>query len=194
MRDRPVIFSVFSNLKHGEQECPFVKRAEKFGPFLEKLFRDRLVQSKKLMATTLRRSSEFSTLQDDIGKVFPDTGRTYRPFLKSDGNDFKAVIAETLRETYGRSGRSIKTVMAYTGAGERAVKNWFGGKNGPNGENLVELVRHSDEVLEALLLMAGRKDILAGKLLVDAREKLVEMIEIIDQLHAGDSVADPTND
>ena len=125
------------------------------------------------------------------GITFPRSSGTVE---KSDGNDFTAVIAETLRETYGRSGRSIKTVMAYTGAGERAVKNWFGGKNGPNGENLVELVRHSDEVLEALLLMAGREDILAGKLLVDAREKLVEMIEIIDQLHAGDSVADPTND
>ena len=35
VRDRPVIFSVFANLKHGEQECRFVKRAEKFGPFLE---------------------------------------------------------------------------------------------------------------------------------------------------------------
>ncbi len=125
------------------------------------------------------------------GKTFPRSSGTVE---KSDGYDFTAVIAETLRETYGRSGRSIKTVMAYTGAGERAVKNWFGGKNGPNGENLVKLVRHSDEVLEALLLMAGREDILAGKLLVDAREKLVEMIEIIDQLHAGDSVADPTND
>ena len=125
------------------------------------------------------------------GITFPRSSGTVE---KSDGNDFTAVIAETLRETYGRSGRSIKTVMAYTGAGERAVKNWFGGKNGPNGENLVELVRHSDEVLEALLLMAGREDILAGKLLVDAHEKLVEMIEIIDQLHAADSVADPTND
>ncbi len=125
------------------------------------------------------------------GITFPRSSGTVE---KSDGNNFTAVIAETLRETYGRSGRSIKTVMAYTGAGERAVKNWCGGKNGPNGENLVELVRHSDEVLEALLLMAGREDILAGKLLVDARENLVEMIEIIDQLHAGDSVADPTND
>ena len=86
------------------------------------------------------------------GKTFPRSSGTVE---KSDGNDFTAVIAETLRETYGRSGRSIKTVMAYTGAGERAVKNWFGGKNGPNGENLVELVRHSDEVLEALLLMAA---------------------------------------
>ena len=125
------------------------------------------------------------------GITFPRSSGTVE---KSDGNDFTAVISETLRETYGRSGRSIKTVMAYTGAGERAVKNWFGGKNGPNGENLVELVRHSDEVLEALLLMAGREDILAGKLLVDAHEKLVEMIEVIDQLHAADSVADPTND
>ena len=125
------------------------------------------------------------------GKTFPRSSGTVE---KSDGYDFTAVIAETLRETYGRSGRSIKTVMAYTGAGERAVKNWFGGKNGPNGENLVELVRHSDEVLEALLLMAGREDILAGKLLVDARDKLVEMLEIIDQLQVGESTADPPSD
>ncbi len=81
--------------------------------------------------------------------------------------------------------------MAYTGAGERTVKNWFEGKNGPNGENLVALVRHSDEVLEALLLMAGRVDILAGKMLVDARDKLIEMLEILGQLQAGDSAADP---
>jgi hypothetical protein len=122
------------------------------------------------------------------GKTFPGSSGTVEI---SDGYDFTAVIAETLREAFGRSGRSIKTVMAYTGAGERTVKNWFGGKNGPNGENLVELVRHSDEILEALLSMAGREDILAGKLLVDARDKLVEMLEIIDQLQVGESAADP---
>ncbi len=86
---------------------------------------------------------------------------------------------------------SVKTVMAYTGAGERTVKNWFEGKNGPNGANLVELVRHSDEVLEALLWMADREDIWAGKLLIDARDNLVEMLEIIDQLHSDNSAADP---
>ena len=123
-------------------------------------------------------------------KVRPVSGRTFPrssgTVEKSDDNNFTAVIAETLRETYGRSGRSIKTVMAYTGAGERAVKNWFGGKNGPNGENLVKLVRHSDEVLEALLLMAGREDILTGKFLVDARDRLAEMLEIIDELQTVD--------
>jgi hypothetical protein len=75
-----------------------------------------------------------------------------------------------------------KTVMAYTGAGERTVKNWFEAKNGPNGENLIELVRHSDEVLEAFLLMSGREEILTAKKLVDARSILVEMVEFIDRL------------
>ncbi len=123
-------------------------------------------------------------------KVRPVSGRTFPrssgTVEKSDGYDYTAVIAETLREAFGRTGRSVKTVMAYTGAGERAVKNWFEGKNGPNGENLVMLVRHSDEVLEALLLMAGREDILTGKFLVDARDRLAEMLEIIDELQTVD--------
>ncbi len=124
------------------------------------------------------------------GKTFP---RASGRVAASYGSEFRAVIAETLRDTFGGTRMSVKTVMAYTGAGERTVKNWFEGKNGPNGENLVELVRHSDEVLEALLLMAGREDILAGKLLVDGRDKLIEMLEIIDQLQTGDSAADPPN-
>ena len=125
------------------------------------------------------------------GKTFPRSSGTVE---KSDGYDFTAVIAETLRETFGRSGRSIKTVMAYTGAGERAVKNWFEGKNGPNGENLVKLVRHSDEALEALLIMADREDILAGKLLVDAHDKLVEMLEVIDELQECNAAANPPSE
>ena len=122
------------------------------------------------------------------GKTFPKSSDRV---AASDGYEFAAVIAETLRGENGGTRMSVKTVMAYTGVGERTVKNWFAGKNGPNGKNLVELVRHSDEVLEALLLMAGREDILAGKLLVDARDKLVEMLEIIDRLLAGSSPADP---
>ncbi len=125
------------------------------------------------------------------GKTFPKLSDNV---VASDGYEFAAVIAETLRETFGGTRMSVKTVMAHTGARERTVKNWFEGKNGPNGENLVELVRHSDEVLEALLLMAGREDILAGKLLIDAGDKLVEMLEIINQLQAGNSAADPPND
>ncbi len=104
----------------------------------------------------------------------------------SDEYDFTAVIAETLRDALGGSRMAIKTVMAYTGAGERAVKNWFEAKNGPNGENLIELVRHSDEVLEAFLRMSGREEILTAKKLVDARSTLVEMLKTIDQLQGSD--------
>ena len=76
--------------------------------------------------------------------------------------------------------------MAYTGAGERTVKNWFQAKNGPDGENLIQLMCHSDEVLEAVLLMSGREDILMAKMLVDARDAVVEMLEIMDRLQARD--------
>ena len=41
--------------------------------------------------------------------------------------------------------------------------------------------------------MAGREDILAGKLLVDAHDKLFEMLEIIDLLMAESSGAKPTD-
>ncbi len=123
-------------------------------------------------------------------KIRPDSGKQFRnssgAVASSGGFAFRSMIAETLHQAFGGTGAAIKTVMSHTGAGERTVKNWFEGKNGPNGENLIQLVRHTDEVLEALLLMAGREDILAGKLLVDARDRLVEMLEIIDELQSGE--------
>ena len=131
-------------------------------------------------------------------KIRPVSGKSFlRPSGKverPDGYDFTVVISETLREAFGGTGKSIKTVMGYTGAGERTVKNWFEGKNGPNGENLIKLMRHSDEILETLLMMSSREDVLAGMLLVDARDKLVEMLEIINELQADNSVADRPSD
>ena len=129
-------------------------------------------------------------IRPNSGKTFP---RSSGAVAYYDSSDFTAVIAQTLRGTLSGNRMSIKSVMAYTGADERTVKNWFAGKNGPNGKNLVELVRHSDEVLETLLLIAGREDILAGKLLIDAHDKLVEMLEIIDQLKTKRSDANPTD-
>ena len=125
-------------------------------------------------------------------KFRPHSRKTFpigsRKVTAAEEYEFAAVIAQTLRDTFGGSRSSVKTVMRYTGAGERTVKNWFEGKNAPNGENLVALVRNSDEVLEAILLVANRNEILAGKKLVDARDKLVEMLNIIDQLLSGESL------
>ena len=100
-------------------------------------------------------------------------------------------MTETLHEAFGGTRMSIKAVMAYTDANERTVKNWFQGKNGPNGENLIELMRCSDEILEAVLLMAGREDVLAGKMLIDAEDKLAEILSIVGQLQ---SIEEPPDD
>jgi hypothetical protein len=99
-----------------------------------------------------------------------------------DVDDFSSVISETLRVAFGEKSAAVKSLMRITGANDRTVKNWLQGKNAPNGENLVELVRHSDEVLEAFLWMSQRDEILAMKKLMNARDTLIEMIGLIDQL------------
>jgi hypothetical protein len=77
---------------------------------------------------------------------------------------------------------AVKIVRKWTGAGERTVKNWFAGISGPSGQHLVDLIRHSDNVLEVFLLLAGRHQIVAAQKLVDVRNKLAETVDQIDAL------------
>lgn len=53
-------------------------------------------------------------------------------------------------------GVSAKTIMRWTGASERAVKGWIGGKPGPSGEHLIALMAESDAVFLAVLRLARR--------------------------------------
>src|SRR5258708_3908162 len=76
---------------------------------------------------------------------------------------FASAIAAALRREYGATHASVKTVVSLTGANERAVKNWFDAKNAPSAEFLVALARHSGEVFEMVLLMAGRVEHLRAK-------------------------------
>jgi hypothetical protein len=117
-------------------------------------------------------------LQSDSGRSIPLTGD------KDDAPSFAEVIAEALRRQYGGTPAAVKTVVRLTRANERAVKNWFDAKNGPSGENLVSLIRHSDEVLETVLALAGRQDLIVARKLTGAREKLKEMLAMIDDLQA----------
>lgn len=123
-------------------------------------------------------------LLPESGKHFPNSAAR---LASAEVFDFAEVIAQTLRETFGGSASATKEVMAFTGAGERAVRNWFEGKNSPSACNLVRLVCNSDEVLEVFLLMADRDDILIAKKLVDAREKLTEMLSLVDALLVTDA-------
>lgn len=96
---------------------------------------------------------------------------------------FARIVADALNREFGGA-HAIKRVVGLTQANERAVKNWFLAKNGPDGAHIVTLMRHSDEVLETLLILAGRKELLTAKKLLDARNKLEQMFKLIDELQS----------
>jgi hypothetical protein len=54
-------------------------------------------------------------------------------------------------------------IAGWTGANERTVKNWILGRYAPCGRHLVVLAQHSDEVLDTILAMAGRQELLLAR-------------------------------
>ncbi len=99
---------------------------------------------------------------------------------------FADAIARALHREFDHTHSAIKTVVALTGANERAVRNWFEAKNGPNGEFLIALCRHSDQVLETFLLLAGRKDHLRARKLARAKDTLQEIFNMLSELETED--------
>ncbi|WP_089923320.1 hypothetical protein [Caulobacter sp. UNC279MFTsu5.1] len=123
----------------------------------------------------MSRSQKDRKLRSDSGKTFPKAPGAL-------GFDFVEAIAQALRREFGQSPAAVKVVVRLTRANPRAVRNWFAGNNGPSGENLVALLRHSEEVLETVLFLADRHDLITARKLAGAREKLKEMLEMIDDL------------
>jgi hypothetical protein len=107
------------------------------------------------------------------GIVFP-SGEDLGPYA--------VAVANALNSELGSTHQAVKIIRRWTGAGERTVKNWLAGISGPSGQHLVDLIRHSDDVLAVLLILAGRPHIAAAQRLVDVRNKLVETVEQIDTL------------
>lgn len=105
----------------------------------------------------------------------PDAGRI-------GAGGFAAEIAAALRRDYGDHRSAIKTIVRLTSANERAVKNWYEGRNGPSGELLVVLCRHSDEVLETVLGLAGRSEIMKTKRLKDAKRTIKKILRLLDEV------------
>ncbi len=110
--------------------------------------------------------------------MFPKKGKF---FPGGDGIEvYQRAVAAALRAELGDSHHAMKTVMQWTGANERTVKNWLAGKSGPRGEHLIGLLHHSDKTLEALLQLAGREQVAAARSLFEARNLLAEMLERFD--------------
>lgn len=109
------------------------------------------------------------------GKVLPDAGG------ETDRHDiYAATIARALREEFGRAPNATKTVMRWTGASERTVKNWFAGSNGPTGGHLVTLLRHSDIVFDALVNVAGRRRVITSAKLAALSDALANALRLVD--------------
>jgi hypothetical protein len=118
-------------------------------------------------------------LQSKSGKSFPMGDHQVRP-------SFTQTIASALKAEFGGGPSALKSVARITGANERAVRNWFEGKNGPSGENLIILVQHSDTVLQTVLGLANRRDLVVVASLAGLRRQLVSAVAVIDELQQSD--------
>ena len=125
------------------------------------------------------------------GKSFPKKGKS---FPKRDGNGgsdfslddhaFAMKIALALKSELRDRNSRAKLVASWTGANERTVKNWILGRYAPSGRHLVILAQHSDRVLNAVLAMAERQDLLLAGRVEDLRRRLLELAAIIGEPHA----------
>jgi hypothetical protein len=111
------------------------------------------------------------------GRIFPR-----REDRRADAVNYATAISSALRQELGQSHRATKTVMRWTGASERTVKNWLAGASGPRGEHLLALIRRSDVVFEAFLGAAGRESLVTSAGSSGIREALVEIHSIIESL------------
>jgi hypothetical protein len=115
------------------------------------------------------------------GNVFPNADGEVRVEV-----NYRQTIAVALRQELGGTHRAVKTTMRWTGVSERTAKNWIAGSHGPSGEHLISLMRHSDEVLIGLLTLAGRGEAIVALRLVETRDRLEEVRQLIDVALEGD--------
>jgi len=115
------------------------------------------------------------------GKSFPKRGGDGSSDFSLDDHAFAMKIASALTSELKDRNSRAKLVAGWTGANERTVKNWISGRYAPCGRHLVVLAHHSDQVLNAILLMADRQDRLLGGKVEDLRRKVLELAAIIGE-------------
>lgn len=119
------------------------------------------------------------------GKFFPKENVYRGDGGGQDTGSFAAEIAAALHRSLGPTRAGVKIVAGWTGANEKTVKNWFSGRYGPSGEHLAVLVQHSDEVLNAFLVMAGRQDLMVAIKLAAAEQAIMELLIAVRDLAQG---------
>lgn len=127
--------------------------------------------------------------------AFPKTGRTFPLRAGNRKRDYAGTIALALQSELGSSHQAVKTLMRWTNANERTAKNWLGGAHGPSGEHLISLVMNSDQVFDAVLILAGRRTILPHARLASLRDALQataqRLAEVLDEEATQSCEAEP---
>ncbi len=116
--------------------------------------------------------------------MFPKTGNTFQSAGKKliSKIEYRDAIWGALTHELGGTHQAAKTTMRWTGVSERTARNWISGSNAPAGEHLVELMRNSDAVLSAVLVLAGRREAHAFARLDLVRTELQAMLKAIDMI------------
>ena len=113
------------------------------------------------------------------GKSFPKMGGGGSSDFRLDDHAFALKIASALRSELKERNSRAKLLAGWTGANERTVKNWISGRYAPCGRHLVVLAQYSDQVLNAILLMAHRQHRFSGGNVEALRQKVLELTAII---------------
>jgi hypothetical protein len=106
-------------------------------------------------------------------------GKVVHRAREIDCLSYATAIADALRSELGSTHSATKTMMRWSGASDRCVKNWVSGTCGPSGRHLLMLARHSDAVLACMLKMCGRDGIVVTSRLRPLREALASAVEAI---------------
>ena len=98
--------------------------------------------------------------------MLPKKGRMLHPWngLARSAKDYAELIADALRQEHGNTHRAVKTIMHWTGASERSVKNWLSGEFGPSGYFLIRLCVKSPAVRRLVVELLAEPDIIAPHL------------------------------
>ena len=115
--------------------------------------------------------------------MFPKKGNKFHQQGQQADIELQFVrgIAAALHTELGSTHQATKTIMHWTGASDRSVKHWFAGTHGPSGAHLVQLIRHSDRVLTAVLLLAGLSSSLTEARAAELRSHLLAAIEYLEK-------------
>ena len=97
-------------------------------------------------------------------------------------SEYRQAISTALSQELGGAGQAAKATMRWTGASERTAKNWISGSYGPTAEHLIELMRHSDTVLNVVLRLSGRPEAMTMERIKAARDELADVLEELDRM------------